>query len=114
VRLEGETVWLTTRQIAELYQVSVKTANEHLGNIYASGELTAAATIRRLRVVQREGSRDVTRDLDHYSLEATLAVGYRVRSGRGTQFRQWATARLSELLVRGVTADDERVEARRA
>lgn len=114
VRLEGETVWLTQRQIAELYQVSVKTASEHLGNIYASGELTAAATIRRLRIVQREGSRDVTRDLDHYNLDAILAVGYRVRSGRGTQFRQWATARLSELLVEGVTVDDERVEARRA
>ncbi len=113
VRLEGETVWLTQRQIAELYQVSVKTANEHLGNIYADGELPSAATIRRFRIVQREGSRDVTRDLDHYNLDAILAVGYRVRSGRGTQFRQWATARLSELLVKGFTMDDERIKAGR-
>lgn len=113
VRLEGEAVWLTQRQIAELYQVSVKTANEHLVNIYEEGELVSSATIRRFRIVQREGSRDVSRNLDHYNLDAILAVGYRVRSGRGTQFRQWATARLSELLVKGFTMDDERIKAGR-
>lgn len=113
VRLDGETVWLTQRQIAELYQVSVKTANEHLVNIYDACELEPETTIRKLRIVQREGSRDVTRVLDHYSLDAILAVGYRVRSTRGTQFRQWATARLSELLTKGFTMDDERIKAGR-
>jgi hypothetical protein len=113
VRLDGETVWLTQRQIAELYHVSVKTANEHLLNLYAEGELEARATIRKLRIVQREGARDVARNLDHYNLDAILAVGYRVRSTRGTQFRQWATARLSELLVKGFTMDDERIKAGR-
>ncbi|MDP2181354.1 MAG: virulence RhuM family protein [Actinomycetota bacterium] len=113
VRLDGETAWLTQRQIAELYQISVKTANEHLMNIYAEAELTTGATIRRFRIVQREGAREVSRELDHYNLEAILAVGYRVRSNRGTQFRQWATTRLAELLVKGFTMDDERIKAGR-
>ena len=113
VRLDGRTVWLSQRLIAELFQVSVKTANEHLVNIYAEGELESAATIRNFRTVQREGARDVTRAIDHYNLDAILAVGYRVRSARGTAFRQWATARLSELLVKGFTLDDERLKAGR-
>lgn len=113
VRLEGRTVWLTQRLIAELFQVSVKTANEHLVNIYGEGELDSEATIRSFRIVQTEGSRQVTRAIDHYNLDAILAVGYRVRSARGTAFRQWATARLSELLVKGFTMDDERLKAGR-
>ena len=111
VRLEGNTVWLTQRLIAELYQVSVKTVNEHLSNIYVEREIDPAATIRKFRIVQDEGSRRVTRMVDHYNLDAILAVGYRVRSLRGTQFRQWATQRLSELLVKGFTLDDERIKA---
>lgn len=113
VRLDGQTVWLPQRLIAELFQVSVKTANEHLVNIYNEGELDREATIRSFRIVQREGSRDVARQVDHYSLDAILAVGFRVRSARGTAFRQWATARLSELLVKGFTLDDERIKAGR-
>lgn len=111
VRLEGQTVWLTQRLISELYQVSVKTVNEHLINIYAEGELGSKATIRNFRIVQQEGAREVARTVDHYNLDAILAVGYRVRSARGTSFRQWATARLSELLVKGFTLDDERIKA---
>ena len=87
VRLEGQTVWLAQRLMAALFQVSVKTVNEHLINIYAEGELEQEATIRRFRIVQREGSRDVARAIDHYNLDAILAVGYRVRSARGTAFR---------------------------
>jgi len=113
VRLDGETVWLTQRMMAQLYQVTVPTVNEHLANIYEEGELEEEATIRKFRIVQREGSRNVARSLDHYNLDAILAVGYRVRSHRGTQFRQWATARLSELLVKGFTLDDERIKAGR-
>ena len=114
VRLEGRTVWLSQRLIADLFQVSVKTANEHLINIYSERELDPAATVRSFRIVQTEGSREVSRAIDHYSLEAILAVGYRVRSARGTAFRQWATARLSELLVKGFTLDDERLKAGRS
>ena len=110
VRLEGRTVWLSQRLIAELFQVSVKTANEHLVNIYSERELDSEATIRSFRIVQTEGNRQVTRAIDHYNLDAILAVGYRVRSARGTAFRQWATARLSELLVKGFTLDDERLK----
>ncbi len=110
VRLEGRTVWLSQRLVAELYQVSVKTANEHLVNIYQEGELEPQATIRSFRIVQREGARDVARTVDHYSLDAILAVGYRVRSARGTAFRQWATERLGELLVKGFVLDDERLK----
>jgi len=113
VRIDGETVWLTQRLLAELYQVSVKTVNEHLINIYREHELDPAATIRKFRIVQTEGSRQVSRVVDHYNLDAILAVGYRVRSSRGTAFRQWATARLSELLVKGFTMDDERLKAGR-
>ncbi len=110
VRLEGESVWLTQAQIAELYQVSVKTISEHLQNIYAEEEVEAERTVRKLRIVQAEGERQVRRTIDHYNLDAILAVGYRVRSARGTQFRQWATARLSEYLVKGFALDDERLK----
>lgn len=110
VRLEGNTVWLTQKLIAELYGVTVPTVNEHLGGIYDEGELNAGATIRNFRIVQREGTRDVSRNVEHYSLDAILAVGYRVRSARGTAFRQWATARLAELLVKGFTMDDQRLK----
>jgi len=113
VRIDGQTVWLTQRGMAELYQVSVVSINEHLANIYKEAELNIEATIRNFRIVQTEGERQVSRIVEHYNLDAILAVGYRVRSARGTAFRQWATARLSELLVKGFTLDDERIKAGR-
>lgn len=109
-RFEDETLWLTQAQIAELYQKDVRTINEHLLNIFDERELDREATIRKFRIVRQEGSREVSRAIEHYRLEAILAVGYRVRSPRGTQFRQWATARLSEYLVKGFTLDDERLK----
>jgi len=109
-RFTGETVWLTQALIAELYDKDVRTINEHLKNIYKDGELHPEATIRKFRIVRREGRRDVSRLIDHYSLSAILAVGYRVRSRRGAQFRRWATERLSEYLVKGFTMDDERLK----
>ena len=113
VRLDGQTVWLTQRLIAELYQITVPTVNEHLSGIYGDGELEPAATIRKFRIVQPEGTRQVSREVEHYSLDVILAVGYRVHSPRGTLFRQWATARLRELLVKGFVLDDERIKAGR-
>ncbi|MBN1512398.1 MAG: virulence RhuM family protein [Phycisphaerae bacterium] len=110
VRLDGQTVWLPQRLMAELFQVSVKTVNEHLVNIYDERELDRQATIRNFRIVQREGTRDVARNIEHYNLDAILAVGYRVRSHQGTLFRQWATARLRELLVKGFVLDDQRLK----
>jgi len=113
VWLAGRTVWLTQRLIAELFNVTVPTVNEHLKSIYEDGEQDSHSTIRKFRIVQSEGSRQVSRSIDHYSLEAIMAVGYRVRSNRGTAFRQWATERLSELLIKGFTLDDERIKAGR-
>src|SRR5258708_7297326 len=109
-RLEQETIWLTQALLAELFQKDVRTINEHLVNIFEEGELSREATIRKFRIVRSEGARQVTREVEHYSLPAILAVGYRVRSHRGTQFRQWATARLKEYLVKGFTMDDERLK----
>lgn len=110
VRLEGGSVWLTQAQMAELYHVTVRTISEHLQNIVAEAELEPERTIRKLRIVQIEGGREVRRLVDHYHLDAILAVGYRVRSARGTQFRQWATAQLSEYLVKGFVMDDARLK----
>lgn len=109
-RFEHETIWLTQLLIAELFQKDVRTINEHLINIFDEGELDREATIRKFRIVRREGSREVAREIEHYSLAAILAVGYRVRSQRGTQFRQWATARLGEYLLKGFVMDDERLK----
>jgi len=113
VRLDGQTVWLTQRQMAELYRTTVPNINQHLAAIYEEGELAAEPTIKRYLIVQTEGARQVQRVVDHYDLDAILAVGYRVRSPRGTQFRQWATAQLRELLVKGFVLDDERIKAGR-
>ncbi len=110
VRLEGNTVWLTQRLIADLFQVAAPTVNEHIKNIYAEGEVDRDSTIRKFRIVQKEGSRDIQRDVDFYNLDLILSVGYRVRSHRGAQFRKWATERLREYLVKGFTMDDERLK----
>ncbi len=108
-RFVDETLWLPQALMAELFQKDVRTINEHLKNVFAEGELEPGATIRRFRIVRQEGRRQVVREIEHYSLEAILAVGYRVRSPRGTQFRIWATERLREYLVKGFTMDDERL-----
>ena len=93
-RFADENIWLTQRLLSELYQIGVNTINHHIKEILADGELTAEATIRQYRIVQTEGARTIGRQVEHYHLEMILAVGYRVRSPRGTAFRQWATARL--------------------
>ncbi|MCX5689118.1 MAG: virulence RhuM family protein, partial [Planctomycetota bacterium] len=110
VRLDQETLWLSQRQLADLFQKSVPTINEHIQGIFAEGELPPEATIRKYRIVQTEGSREVERLVDHYSLDVVIAVGYRVRSTRGTQFRQWATATLREYLIKGFALDDTRLK----
>ena len=110
VRLEGDTVWLPQRGMAELFQVSVPTVNEHIAHIFDEGELAPDATIRKFRIVQTEGKRRVSRDLEHYNLDVIISVGYRVHSHRGTQFRIWATQRLREYLIKGFAMDDERLK----
>ncbi len=98
-RFEDETIWLTQALIAELFQKDVRTINEHLTNIYDEGELDLEPTIRKFRIVRQEGNREVAREIEHYSLPAILAVGYRVRSQRGTQFRQWVYLRVREIVA---------------
>jgi hypothetical protein len=110
VRLQDETVWLNQKLMAELFQKDVRTINEHIVNIYEEGELVPEATIRKFRIVQREGDRQVGRDIDHYNLDVIISVGYRVKSHRGTQFRMWATQRLREYIIKGFTLDDDRLK----
>jgi len=110
VKIENETVWMTQKSIAELYQKDVRTINEHIINIYEENELEENRTIRKNRIVQNEGNRRVEREVNFYNLEMIIAVGYRVRSHRGTQFRRWATERLNEYLIKGFTMDDERLK----
>jgi len=107
VRLENETVWLTQKLIAELFQKDVRTVNEHIQNIFEEGELSPDSVIRKFRITAADGK---AYDTQHYNLDVIIAVGYRVKSQRGTQFRQWATQRLREYIVKGFTMDDERLK----
>ena len=110
VRFDGETAWLTQGGLAELFQTTPQNISQHIAAIYAERELDQAATCKQYFQVRREGVRDVRRRVRHYSLPMIIAVGYRVRSTRGTQFRQWATARLEEYVVKGFTMDDARLK----
>ncbi|SHI02398.1 virulence RhuM family protein [Virgibacillus chiguensis] len=113
VRLENETVWMTQKGIAELFQTSPQNITLHIKNIYEEGELQQEVTCKYYLQVQSEGRREVKRKAKHYNLEMIIAIGYRVRSHRGTQFRQWATERLNEYLVKGFTMDDDRLKEMR-
>ena len=110
VRLEEGTVWLTQALIAELYQTTKQNISHHIRNVLADGELTKTATVKEYLTVQIEGSRPVQRRIEYYNLDMILAIGYRVRSHRGTQFRRWATERLREYLIKGFVLDDERLK----
>lgn len=110
VRLQDETLWLTQMQMAELFQKDKRTISEHIANVYEEGELSQEATVRKFRTVQKEGNREVERDLALYNLDMVISVGYRVKSIRATQFRIWATQRLKEYLIKGFTLDDERLK----
>ncbi len=110
VVFEDETFWLSQQRIAGLFNVDVRTINEHLQNIYTTGELQKDATVRKFRIVQKEGKRDVERNIDFYRLEVIIAVGYRINSAEATQFRVWATNTLKEFITKGFVLDDERLK----
>jgi hypothetical protein len=110
VHLQDETVWLNQKMMSELFQKDVRTINEHIQNIYNEHELEPHATIRKFRIVQTEGTRNVERQVDFYNLDMIISVGYRVNSHRGTQFRMWATQRLKEYLIKGFVLDDQRLK----
>lgn len=109
VRLEGETVWLSQKQMAELFGKDLRTISEHVGNVYEEGELGREATIRKFRIVRQEGNRQVRRAIDHYNLDVIISVGYRVKSQRGVRFRQWATRVLREHLTQGYSLNEHRL-----
>ncbi|MDO8365234.1 MAG: virulence RhuM family protein [Saprospiraceae bacterium] len=110
VMVQEETVWLTQKMIAALFEVEVNTINYHLKEIFKSGELEELATIRNFRIVQIEGKREVSRNVEFYNLDAIISIGYRVNSQRATQFRQWATAVLRDFAIRGYVLDKERLK----
>lgn len=110
VYFEEETFWLSQKRMSELFGKDVRTINEHLKNIFESGELDPDPTIRKFRIVQMEGNREVSREVDFYNLDAVIAVGYRVNSYEATQFRIWATKTLREYIIKGFVLDDERLK----
>ncbi len=110
VRFENETVWLTQKLMVDLFQVTVPTINEHIKNIFDERELVPDATIRKFRIVQKEGQRNVSRMVDYYNLDMIISVGYRVKSHVATRFRIWATQRLREYIIKGFVLDDERLK----
>ena len=108
--VEDETLWLTQKAMAELFGVEVNTINYHLKEIYASMELNQEATIRKIRIVQQEGNRQVKRERIFYNLDAIISVGYRVNSRKATLFRQWSTKILNEFIRKGFVLDDDRLK----
>lgn len=110
VRFDGDTVWLTQKMMAELFDVTVSNVNLHLKNIFDEKELVQNRTIKEFLIVQKEGSREVSRSIEHYNLDGIIAVGYRINSKRATQFRIWATKILKEYIIKGFVLDDERLK----
>lgn len=110
VKIEDETVWLTQQQMSELFQTSRTNVVEHIKHIYEEGELDEISTCRNFRQVRKEGNREVIRQIPHYNLDMIISLGYRIKSVIATRFRQWATQRLKEYMIKGFTIDDERLK----
>ncbi|SEQ05739.1 RhuM family protein [Nitrosomonas ureae] len=110
VTLDQDTVWLTQRQLSSLFDKDVRTINEHIRNVLAEQELAAEATIRKFRIVQQEGERKVSREIEHYNLDMIISVGYRVNSKKGTQFRIWASHVLKQFLVQGYALNEQKLQ----
>ena len=110
VRMDEDTVWLTQQQMSDLYQTSRTNVVEHIKHIYEDGELVEEATCRKIRQVRQEGTRMVEREIPHYNLDMIISLGYRINSIQATHFRQWATVRLKEYIIKGFTMDDERLK----
>ena len=113
VFFQNESVWLTQKRLAELFAVDRTVVGKHLKNIFESGELSISATSAKIAQVQKEGSRNVTREIEYYNLDAIISVGYRVNSAQATQFRIWATKNLREYIIKGFVMDDDRLKQAR-
>lgn len=110
MRYENENIWLTQKMMAELYGVDVRTVNEHIQRIFSDGELTPEATIRKFRIVQTEGTRQVSREVAHYNLQMIIAVGFKINNDRAVQFRKWAGQIVKDYTIQGWTMDAERLK----
>ena len=110
VRYEEENIWLTQKMLATVYGVNLATINEHIKNIYTDNELEENRTIRKFRIVQKEGTRDVSRDVNHYNLQMIIAVGFKVNNERAIQFRKWANQIVKDYTIKGWVMDDERLK----
>ncbi|MBU0460355.1 MAG: virulence RhuM family protein [Nanoarchaeota archaeon] len=110
VFVHNENIWLTQKKMSELFDVEINTINYHLKEIFKSGELPESSTIRKIRIVQKEGKRDIEREQLFYNLDAIISVGYRVNSQKATQFRIWATKKLKEFIIKGFVLDDDRLK----
>lgn len=113
VFVKDENIWLTQKKMSELFEVDVKTISEHLINIFGSNELLEMSTVRKFQIVQKEGERNVNREINFYNLDAIISVGYRVNSSKATQFRIWATTQLKELIIKGFVLDDDKLKSAR-
>ena len=110
MRYEDENIWLTQKMMATLYDVDVRTINEHIKKIYSDSELEEDSTIRNFRIVQTEGSRQVSRDTKHYNIQMIIAVGFKVNNERAVQFRKWANGIVKDYTIKGWVMDDERLK----
>ena len=108
--IKDDTIWLTQKSMAELFDVNIPAISKHLTNIYEDGELVQSSTVSKMEIVQNEGNRKVKRNIDFYNLDAIISVGYRVNSKRATHFRQWATSVLKEYMIKGFALDDDRLK----
>lgn len=108
--IKDETIWLSQKSMAELFDVEVPAISKHLANIYADGELEYNSTVSKMEIVQQEGSRQVKRNMDFYNLDAIISVGYRINSKKATHFRIWATGVLKEYMTKGFALDDDRLK----
>ena len=110
LRYEDENIWLTQKMMATLYGVDVRTINDHIQKIYEDNELEESSTIRKFRIVQNEGGRDVSRDTKHYNLQMIIAVGFKVNNERAVQFRKWANSIVKDYTIQGWVMDEERLK----
>ncbi len=110
MRYEDENIWLTQKMMAELYNVDVRTINYHIGKVFEDSELEERSTIRKFRIVQSEGSRQISREVNHYNLQMIIAVGFKVNNKRAVQFRKWANAIVKDYTIKGWVMDEERLK----
>ena len=111
VKLEDKNIWLSQAQLCEVFQKSKSTISEHISNVFKEEELNALATVRKFRTVQMEGQREVAREIDFYNLDIIIAVGFRIKSPQGTQFRIWAIKKLNEYITNGFVLNDDRFKS---